>query len=97
MGCVYTIFRIIIIIVIIINIIIFVIIILSATFSYQYSLIGFHWSLKDCKSPQVSRTLLRILPDPNNAVDWMVSIRLPISSFYHPLFWTFEGRSKRFN
>ena len=34
---------------------------------------GFHWSLSDSKSPQVSRTRLRILVDINNAVVWMVS------------------------
>ena len=35
----------------------------------------FHWSLSDSKSPQVSRTLLSILADLNNAVVWMVSTR----------------------
>ena len=34
-----------------------------------------HRSLSDSKSPQVSRTLLRILADLNNAVVWMVSTR----------------------
>ena len=38
----------------------------------------FHWSLSDNKSPQVSRTLLNILADVNNAVVWMVSIHLLI-------------------
>ena len=33
----------------------------------------FHWSLSDSKSPQVSRTLLSILADLNNAVVCMVS------------------------
>ena len=37
----------------------------------------FHWSLSDCKSPQVSRTLLSILAVFNNAVIWMVSTRPP--------------------
>ena len=32
-----------------------------------------HWGLSDIKSPQVSRTLLSILADLNNAVVWMVS------------------------
>ena len=32
----------------------------------------FHWSVSDCKIPQVSRTLLNILADLNNAVIWMV-------------------------
>ena len=34
-----------------------------------------HWSLTDSKFPQVSRTLLSILADLNNAVVWMVSTR----------------------
>ena len=34
----------------------------------------FHWSLRDSKSPQVSRTLLSILSDLNNAVVLIVSI-----------------------
>ena len=32
-----------------------------------------HWSLNDSKSPQVSRTLLSILVDLNNAIVWIVS------------------------
>ena len=32
-----------------------------------------HWSLSETKSPQVSRTVLRILADLNNAVVWMSS------------------------
>ena len=32
----------------------------------------FHWSLGDSKSPQISRTLLSILADLNNAIVWMV-------------------------
>ena len=39
----------------------------------------FHWSLSDSKSLQVSRTLLSILVDLNNAVVWTVSTRLVIS------------------
>ena len=35
----------------------------------------FLWSLSDCKSPQVSRTLLSILADLNNSVVWTVSSR----------------------
>ena len=35
----------------------------------------FHWSLSDSKSPQVSRTLLNIMADLNNAVVWTVSTR----------------------
>ena len=49
----------------------------------------FHWRLSDCKSPQVSRTLLSILAVFNNAVVWMVSTRPPTSKssrpFSHPL------------
>ena len=39
----------------------------------------FHWSLSDSKSPQVSRTLLSILADLNNAVVWIVSTWPPTS------------------
>ena len=35
----------------------------------------FHWSLSNSKSPQVSRTLLSIRSDVNNAVIWMSLIR----------------------
>ena len=34
----------------------------------------FHWSLSDSKSPQVSRTRLRILAVLSNAVVWIVSV-----------------------
>ena len=44
----------------------------------------FHWSLSDCKSPQVSRTLLSILAVFNNAVVWMVSTRPPTSKSFSP-------------
>ena len=44
----------------------------------------FHWSLSDSKSPQVSRTLLRILAVLNNAVVWMVSTRPPTSKSSSP-------------
>ena len=36
-------------------------------------MIFFHWSLSDSKCPQVSRTLLSILPVLNNSVVWIVS------------------------
>ena len=36
-----------------------------------------HWSLSDSKSPQVSRTRLRILAVLSNAVVWIASSRLP--------------------
>ena len=39
----------------------------------------FHRSLNDSKSPQVSRTLLSILPDLSNVVIWIVSPRPLIS------------------
>ena len=49
----------------------------------------FHLSWSDSKSPQVSRTLLRILSVLNNAVVLMVSTRPPTSKssspFYNPL------------
>ena len=39
----------------------------------------FPWNLSDSKSPQVSRTRLRILAVLSNAVVWIVSIRPPTS------------------
>ena len=44
----------------------------------------FHWSLSDSKSPQVSRTRLRILVVLNNAVVWIVSTRPPTSKSSRP-------------
>ena len=44
----------------------------------------FHWSLSDSKSSQVSRTLLSILADLNNAVVWMVSTYSLISKSSSP-------------
>ena len=44
----------------------------------------FHGSLIDSTSPQVSRTLLSILADLNNAVVWMVSTRALISESSGP-------------
>ena len=44
----------------------------------------FHWSLSDCKSPQVSRALLSILAVLNNAVVWKVSTRPPTSKSSSP-------------
>ena len=40
----------------------------------------FHWSLSDSKSPQVSRTLLGIVANLNNAVIWIASARPVISN-----------------
>ena len=45
---------------------------------------GFHWSLSDSKSPQVSRTRLRILAVLSNAVIWIVSTRPPTSKSSRP-------------
>ena len=39
-----------------------------------------HWRTSDCKPPRVSRTLLSILVDPNNAVVWIV-IACPLIFF----------------
>ena len=44
----------------------------------------FHSSFSDCKSPQISRTLLSILTDLNNAMVWMVSTRPHISKSSNP-------------
>ena len=44
----------------------------------------FHWSLSECKSPQVSRTFLSILAVLNNVLVWMVSTHLLISWFSSP-------------
>ena len=43
------------------------------SFSHQHCLMDFHWSLSDSKSLQVSRTLLSILANLNNAIVWMIS------------------------
>ena len=44
----------------------------------------FHWSLSDSKSPQVSRTRLRILAVLSNTVIWIVSTRPPTSKSSRP-------------
>ena len=44
----------------------------------------FHWSLSDSKSPKISRTLLNVLDDLNNAVAWRVSTRPLISKSSSP-------------
>ena len=44
----------------------------------------FYWSLSDSKSPQVSRTRLKILVDLSNAVIWIVSTRPPTSKSSRP-------------
>ena len=43
-----------------------------------------HWSLSENESTQVSKTLLSILADLNNAVVWMISIRPLISMSSSP-------------
>ena len=62
-----------------ITIIIIIIIIHSLELFTSALADGFHWSLSDSKSPQVSRILLSILAVLNNAVAWMVSTRPPTS------------------
>ena len=54
------------------------------SFSHQFYLMVFHWSLSDSKSSQVSRTLLSIVVILCNAVVWMVSIRPPNSKSSSP-------------
>ena len=49
------------------------------SFSLRRQLMVSHWNLSDSKSLQVSRTLLSILADLNNAVVWMVSTHPLIS------------------
>ena len=70
-------------------IIIIKIILLIRVFLHQLMVMVFHWSLSDSKSPQVSRTRLRIQAVLSNAVVWIVSTR-PLTSkssrpFYNPL------------
>ena len=45
------------------------------SFSHQRELVVFRWSLSDSKSLQVSRGLLSIPADFNNAVVWGISTR----------------------
>ena len=54
------------------------------SFSHQLTLMVFHWSLSDNKSPQVSRTLLSILAVLNNAVVWVISTCPPNSKSSSP-------------
>ena len=66
-----------------------IIIIIIVIALLQRKLMVFNWSLSDSKSPQVSRTLLSILADLDNAVVWMVStcplISKSSSPFTNPL------------
>ena len=59
------------------------------SFSHLRYLMVFHWSLSGNKSPQVSRTLLSILADLNNAVVWMVSTHPLIFQVLLSLYLTF--------
>ena len=54
-------------------------IIYTLSFSQQCELMGFHRSLSENRSPQVSRTFLSILVNLNYAVVWIVSTR-PVTS-----------------
>ena len=54
------------------------------SFSHQHLLTAFHRRLSDHKSPRVSRTLLSIMADLNNAVVWMSSTRPLISKSSSP-------------
>ena len=54
-------------------------------FHAKVNLVGFHGRLSDSKSPLVSRTLLNIRADLNNAAVWIISARLPFSSLSTPL------------
>ena len=66
-------------------------IILLVSFSHHLKLMVFHWKLIDNKSSKVSRALVSILADLNNAVVWIISI-LPLilrpSSLSSNPFWT---------
>ena len=64
----------------------FIIIIIYSfrVFPHQCYLMGFHWSLSESKSPQVSRTSLRILAVHCNIVVWIVSTRRPTSKSSRP-------------
>ena len=52
---------------------------------YLYHLMVFHWSLRDSKSPQISRTLLSNLCYLNNAVVWMVRLDLRFPTLPFPI------------
>ena len=54
-----------------------------------------HWILSDSKSPQVSKILLIILADLNNAVVWMVSYSSSYVRVVHSLYQSFGDSNKR--
>ena len=58
--------------------------ILFTPWEFFTSVMLFYWSLSDSKAPQVSRTLLNILADLNNAAVWMVSPSLLVSKSSSP-------------
>ena len=53
-------------------------------FSHELMQVAFHLGLRDRKSPQITRTLLSILADLNQAVVWIVSILLRFSILLVP-------------
>ena len=53
-------------------------------FPHQHKMIVFHWSLSDSEPPKISRTLLNILTDLNNAVVWIVSALPSIYNSFKP-------------
>ena len=55
------------------------ILLLLLSFFYSFEIFS-HQRLSDSKSPQVSRTILSILADLNNAVIWMAYTRSLLSS-----------------
>ena len=59
-----------------------IIILFIACFSHQHQPMVFHLSLSDTKSPQLSKTVLSIMADFNNAEVWMVSTQPLISNSY---------------
>ena len=59
------------------------------TFLHFFLLVVFHWSLRDNKSSQVSRTFISFLADLNNAMICIVLVLLLTSSFLQSLFQTF--------
>ena len=63
----------------------FIILLHRVSFSHQPCLIFFYRNLSDSKSTKVSRTLLSILANFSNVVNFMVSARLPISNSPSPL------------
>ena len=59
------------------------------SFSYQRKVVVLPWNMSESKSSQISKTLLNIQADFNNAVVWRVSIlfRFPIDTVFSPSLW----------